>query len=463
MADAFEQIWQRLATVDLFGQGGEALPSATDLPLAVTAGAAQMPHVYQDTYIAPLETNMARLLASIPDNASTVETLTAAVYQHQANDPMRAPLNRFLAVISNLYRSFLDDNKRANAGVTLTETLPPLAMFQNDGSSGPFTMPVDDVISIIGGEVGVVSLPATYANDPIIWASLTHEVCGHDVTHADAGLLDELTAGVATAFAGAPSDPSIARDDLASLWGYWMDEAVADVYGLLNMGPIFATNLAFFFVALNKLGGGTAELRMVSGFDRGDPKKMLDPHPTDILRLHLAIGVIDTLTGLALADRTRYIADLEALAATLAKGATVQLVGHVPAAGGGLAPLQVKVPLAYMQQSARNVGGYIASAKLVALNDHGIQDIETWDDGDEARATIIRDALLAGKSIVSQGDDAQLLAGTTLALLQKPDQYDAFTVQLNAALDESFATDPFWGMPPKDPIYLRYPKKLSLG
>ena len=462
MADAFDQIWQRLATIDLFGAAGDALPAAADLPQAVIAGGVQMPHVYQATYVQPLETNMPRMLAAIADSASTVETVTGAVYQHQAGDPMRAPLNRFLAVISNLYRSFLDDNKRANAGVALTETLPPLAMFQNDGSSGPFTIPVDDVIGLFGGEVGVVSLPATYANDPIIWASLTHEVCGHDVTHADTGLLEELTAGVATAFAGSPSDPSITRDDLANLWGYWMDEAVADVYGLLNMGPIFATNLAFFFVALNKVGGGTAELRMVSGFDRNDPKRMLDPHPTDILRLHLAIGVIDTLTGLALADRTRYIADLEALAKKLANGATIQLVGNMPSAGG-LAPLQVKVPLAYMQQSARNVGGYIASAKLTALNAHGIQDIETWDDGDETRATVVRDALLAGKSIVSQGDDAQLLAGTTLALLQKPDQYDAFTARLNDALDESFATDPFWGMPPKDPIYLRYPKKLSLG
>ena len=45
-------------------------------------------------------------------------------------------------------------------------------------------------------EIGIVSLPATYRDHPAIWSVLSHEVCGHDVVHADAGLLAEMTEAV---------------------------------------------------------------------------------------------------------------------------------------------------------------------------------------------------------------------------------------------------------------------------
>jgi hypothetical protein len=53
------------------------------------------------------------------------------------------------------------------------------------------------------------------------------------------------------------------------------------------------------------------------------------------------------------------------------------------------------------------------------------------------------------------GDDAQLLAGATLAALNKPDTYTAINSALNDALDFSFANDPIWGTPKPDPIFLR--------
>jgi hypothetical protein len=112
--------------------------------------------VYQQSYVVPLEAALPRLEAAARrGSAVTVETLTAAIYDHQAGDPLSEPLERFLAVISDLYRSFLDHDKRRKIGVQLTETLPPLAMFQNDGSQGPFTIPVDQVNQLIGGSVGV--------------------------------------------------------------------------------------------------------------------------------------------------------------------------------------------------------------------------------------------------------------------------------------------------------------------
>ena len=428
------------------------------------AGAPFLPQTYAEAYTKPLEADLRRLISlARRGDPTAAETLTGAVYQHAPDSPNAAALDRFLAVISNMYRSFLDKDKRASAGVSLVEALPPLAMFQHDGGDGPFTLPVDDVQQLIGSKVGVVSMPATYAPHPVIWAALAHETGGHDVTHADAGLLTELGNGIAAAFAGMAVDPSISRDQLAQLWSYWIDEASADVYGLLNIGPAFAPNLAAFFAALNaRATGGPPSLRMDSGFQANDPNQILDPHPTDIVRLHLAIGVIESLAGLAADKRSSYVQMIEGIAAMLGNGSMVKIVGNIPISDNQLQPFEAAVPLAVMQQAARNVGGYIATARLNALNGHSIQDIETWDDNDERVAQTINTALAAGKPVVSLGDDAQLLAGATLALLDQPGKYKAVTEALNAALDKSFQTDPIWGVPTADAAYIRYAKKLAL-
>jgi hypothetical protein len=247
------------------------------------------------------------------------------------------------------------------------------------------------------------------------------------------------------------------------LWSYWIDEASADAYGLLNIGPAFAPNLAAFFAALNaRETHGKPALRMVSGFSRFDPNKVLDPHPTDIVRLHLAIGATESLAGLSTVARSQYVQDIEDLAQKLADGDMVTIVGNIPVDRDQFQPFEVKVPLAVMQQAARNVGGYIVTARLNALKQHTIQEIETWDDADEAKALAVKAAMLAGNSAVTLGDDAQLLAGATLALLEQPAKYDTVTKALNDGLDGSFQRDPIWGMRPADAVYIRYARELAL-
>lgn len=464
MADGFDALCARLTQIDLFGTAGEAMPAGTSLAKAVEQAAPILPHHYRDSYTGPLQQALPRLMQLPSSDRHKVEAFTGAVYQHGSSDATTKPLNRFLALVSDLYRSFLDKDKRSSVGVPLAESLPPLAMFQYDGGRGPFTLAIDDVQQQIGGSVGVVSMPATYAPHPVIWAAMCHEVGGHDVARADAGLLGELANGMPSAFAGLPNIAAISRSQLAQLWAHWIDEAVADIYGLLNLGPAFVPNLAAFIGALNARGsGGAPSLRVMSGFAQDDPKRILDVHPTDILRLHLGIGAIESLSGLSAAARSAYIQQISDLAGRLGSGDTVRIAGYI--AGGGsssLQPLQADIPLPFLQQAARSVGGYIATAKLAALKGQSIQDIETWDDADEDETGRIRDALLAGRPIAGLGDDAQLLAGATLALLQVPQQYDAVTNALNEGLDESFASDPYWGSAPVDAAYIRYAADLSL-
>src|SRR6195952_4548992 len=176
----------------------------------------------------------------------------------------------------------------------------------------------------LGTATSVVSLPQSYRDHPIIWSSLTHEVCGHDIVHADEQLVPELVAGIRALFCPQGFNPyaeSLEGDELnALIWSYWIDEAVADVYGVLNMGPTFAINLgAFLYAFIN---------RSLVKFDRdplpvpslqtasgpGNDDRRMDNHPTDILRLHLAIGVIESLTGLSSDKKNEYIDDIKAVA-----------------------------------------------------------------------------------------------------------------------------------------------------
>src|SRR5215472_12049877 len=109
MADTIDRICSILAEIDMFGSGGEPLPALDVLSKAVGDAAPLLPHVYTASYAQPLSGAMQRLVSLMGSkDPTTLETLTAAVYQHRTGDPLAVPLNQFIAVISDLYRSFLD-------------------------------------------------------------------------------------------------------------------------------------------------------------------------------------------------------------------------------------------------------------------------------------------------------------------------------------------------------------------
>jgi hypothetical protein len=137
---------------------------------------------------------------------------------------------------------------------------------------------------------------------------------------------------------------------------------------------------------------------------------------------------------------------VEAVAKALAGGATeISVAGLVQISHDDWMPIKETMKLSDAATAARQVGRIIASGQFKALNDHSIQDIETWDDADEEIAQSIAGQILRNESVIGRGDDAQLLAGVTLAVLQRPDLYDAAGALLNAALDDSYLRDPIWG------------------
>ena len=462
----FEAFFEKLTKLNLFGAAPPSppfgkKPTVAKLQKAMTPGAQLLPTVFRDGYATPLQQNLTSVLAQLGQDLTSIEAITGAVYQ-QAQKTGKPQLQRFLAVISDLYRSFLSKKRRIAANFPLVETVPPLAMFQNKGDDGPFTIPSDDIKSLLGAAIGVVSMPAVYRDHPVLWTALSHETGGHDVIHADVNLMPEMRAGVRQALGGPATISSpgnlTQKQIIALLWDYWMDEAAADIYGVMNVGPIFGHNLAVFFSALNAPAGKTSSpsLRTQSGFDSNDPQKLLDPHPTDLLRLSLIQGAVQSLTGLAKGAITSYSADYDALAKICAPGATkIDIAGNVLLGPGQHVPVQASFPLADMQDAAFKAGAFIATAKFNALSQHSIQDIETWSDLDEQTAQSIATALKNNTSVAGLGDDAQLLAGANIALFADPSLYVSVTQLLNGALDESFANDPFWAKPQPDKAFYR--------
>jgi hypothetical protein len=455
---------QRLTQIDFFATDKRLLPKAkTPAKLAplISDGAAFVPQTYRQNYATPLSQTLPSLLIQLrtaPAQAAIgqLEPYCAPIYQHAKGATtldVGPELRRFLAVVSNLYRSFLSAKKRMSANVPTVTDVPPLAFFQSNGDQGPYTITSETMQRLLGTPVSVVSLPGSYRLDPIIWASLTHEVCGHDVAHADPDLIPELVNGVRALFKTPSFRPgvSLTGDALSALiWSYWIDEAVADVYGLLNMGPSFPFNLGAFFSALThqvfvnrgQQAPPLTSLRMSSG--PGDDNKM-DEHPTDILRLHLAIGVIESLPQLSPAKRQAYIGAVEAVAQLAANGGnSIQLEGLVEVSHTDWRMVDTQISLQQAQAAARQVGAFIATAKLNALGGKSIQDIETWDDTDETTAANVSTRIAGNESIVGAGDDAQLLAGATMAVLANPSLYDQATRLLNDGLDDSYQHDPIW-------------------
>jgi hypothetical protein len=472
----FRKLCKEISSIDLFGRDRSAfrpLRSRSEIIKVFETGAVYLPIAYRKAYAQFVRDVIPSLLIRVKEIDRShryhyLERLLAPVYAHAppyASPDIRPQLRRFLAVVSNLYRSFNDPNKRKSLNIQVVDTLPPLAFFQVISNQGPYTITTERMAKETGSAVGVVSLPASYRNHPILWSTLAHEVCGHDVVHTDPTLIPELVKEVRKLFVGrnfSPREKPDINNLNALLWSYWIDEAVSDVYAIMNMGPTYALILIALISSmvmrdqiesgsrkgLGKLPNKSEPLDV----DRGDMR--MDGHPTDILRPYVALGAIEALKGLSSKVRKAYSkAVVEAADLTSGDQNTISFQGLVEVTHTNSVMINERVPLRSMQLAARKVGKFIATHRLSAYSGASVQDIETWDDDDERIAMKIAQYMLSGKPVIAQGDDAQLLAGANLAALSDPKRYRACSKLLELALDDSFSRDPIWAGPRLDLVF----------
>ena len=186
----FTALYDQFFRIDFTGNEPGIRPklaNAGDVQAATAKGAPLLPLVYRQGFAAPMDAALPHVLDNLAHEMASgektkaeaqtrLEVLYGPVYQH-ASGLTRVntgpQLKRFLAVVSNLFRSFSDANKRAAAGVNLVTLTPPLACFQADtGRQGPYTIESDLMQQHLGIDIGIVSLPATYRDHPVIWSVL---------------------------------------------------------------------------------------------------------------------------------------------------------------------------------------------------------------------------------------------------------------------------------------------------
>jgi len=302
----------------------------------------------------------ARILAMDPGRGGAARLLldlAQAVLQRGEGYQARATA-AFQEVVSDLYAGFLSAEDRRGVKPPDHGVLPPLVRW-GPAETGPYTWPAT-VTAKFDVKAALVSLPAGNAGGGLLaWPALAHETAGHDILEADEGLREELSRAVKRQVLAARIDPAVA--------GYWserIDEAAADVLGVLNMGPAAAVGLVGYFRALNGVWRGTPELRSVGHEE--------DPHPADIARAYLAAETV-RLLSFSGAERwaDRLIAEADRDLEQVRFG-------------------DVAVPAGVAKASAAAVARAIVKTRMTALEGRALGEIQDWRDRDEAIVSTLR-------------------------------------------------------------------------
>jgi len=336
----------------------------------------------------------------------------------------------FQEVVSDLYDGFLSEEDRAGklTGRPIDPPtygiIPPLVKF-GSADAGPYTWPASATKELLGMGCGIVSLPPAQLKGGLIaWSTLGHETAGHDVTHADEGLLEELAQKVHDAVMS-----KFNSMELANYWASCIDESSADVCGYLNMGPSLGGGLIGYFRAL-----GNGKLRTIGYSD--------DPHPIDLLRGYLAAAAVKRLHFKDAALWSQMIT-----AETRKDNGTLYFVDSE----GNLSPFPVSLNLAI--QSTEVVAQAIMESKLDVLQGHSLQEIQDWTDDDQAIVDNLTTTLQMEGSLPAslRGPGfyaAYVIAASTQAALQKGAKISVLFNQMVRFLSAMHTENPTWSPMP---------------
>ncbi len=351
--------------------------------------------------------------AVLLDAAKVGDTVIGAVTNWHKTS-LRPAMATFSAVGTAISASF---------GGNEEERLPPLVTFAPTSFWGPHTINPAKAVPITGSKIGIVSMPWSYADQPLLWIALSHEIGGHDTLNRRPHLMHELRESFL-------HDAAFQKKTHGwnSAWCRFLEEATADVCGILGAGPAFAVSLIAWLAAVPRAGVtatplGAATVGM-SFFLRGG--LINDDHPPDLLRLYSAIGVVEVLEHLSPATRKSWISRLEAVALEAAGGS--KIIDTYDEAGA----LTRRYDLSTLAEAARAAGHHIATVKLASLGHKSIQSIKTWTDEDESQAEAVKAACIADQACATT--PLHLIAGATLAVFTQGIAYDVASRWLLAEL-----------------------------
>lgn len=401
----------------------------------VEDGRALLPARYHQPYVDVLDQAVKQaetLLATLGPRAhvkrkaifdqleSVFSVLAAPIVQlRSAGD--KEDIRAFISVVSNIYRRFMDDSKIEGMAKTAFPwpELDPLAFF-GPGGGGPYTLAPTAELPL-----AIVCKPQDQRGCLPMWLPDGHEVGGHVIHTAVSGLEKELSqtleAAIKLAFeegrikAGSvnmPRTTSLIRrsgvttisleDFMLKVWKAWAHETFSDVAGVLNMGPMFA-NALIIFLAVQRTTGG---INPVSEYDK---RSGFSDHPTDLVRVLLAIEVVKKLD---FPDAANYANALLQRLKQAHKGALPQTIGWVDSSGAKV----IEIPLSEMEAILPVVAEAMLNTPLESLSNRCPSSIVRWTKRDEelVRATV-SPLIRASKQIDDAAEARHVIAASLLA------------------------------------------------
>jgi hypothetical protein len=391
----------------------------------------RIPPAYRDTVFLPFTRKLdqlgisgySRILVQDPNREGLAGLLLdiAQALLQQGESYAELATDAFEEVVSDLYDGFLSAEDRRGVLPPDRGTLAPLVKWGNP-DFGPYTWPVDATASF-GVQAAVVSMPPAHARKGLVaWGALAHETAGHDIQHADTGLLPELADSLHQALGPLGFG-------LADYWAERIDETASDVVGILNMGPAAGIALVSYFRALNAAYGGDAALR--SEGPSGDP------HPADVLRGYLAA---ETVSLLRFSGHTKWASAI--LEETQKDAGMIVLAGTA-----------VTSDLAY--QSAKAVARTLVLHKSRSLEQHALGDIQNWTDPDERKVKALRRVLRTASALPAELAEglyaAHVVAAAIVEALSGGADIALLFERALALLKVMHDRNPVWG-----PLYVRH-------
>jgi len=301
--------------------------------------------------------------------------------------------NAFQEVISDLYDGFLADVNRVSreTGRPIKPpdrgVLAPLVKWGNP-EAGPYTWTGDATIGV-QMKAAIVSLPPNVRLGGLLaWSALPHETAGHDILHADNGLLQELGNIVYNAIVTNMNNNTF----LANYWKQCIDETASDVLGLLNGGPTIGMGLVGYFRGLR---AGT-----LSNIGYMPPA---DAHPIDILRGILAARVVAQMPftdaqAWANAIRQEVNKDLQTL--MLIDPSTNQ---------------RIQLITENAVRSAEIVADTIMNTKLSSIEGHSLKEIQNWNEEDQRASEELGNLIVSGADLPANYKNSGYMAAHALA------------------------------------------------
>lgn len=357
-------------------------------------------------------------------------------------------LKQFSAVVEDFYVQPLlaliaaipADKTPQNRGQPPVSHLPatdkPVATFSDQQTLGFHTISPDVMDRIISSPVGLVSMPTSYAGFPILWVALAHEICGHDIAQAF-DRKPETRSRLVTELQNSLSTITDLNEEWRGVWQTWLEEAVADVYGMVFLGPHFAVGMAAWLSVTNTYSaqyppealGGLTNSFWVDGDE-------VSEHPPNLIRMHILEGALQALSEEPQSVIGKYFDMLTAMIREAGAGrSTVMVIDR------NQGEAMFAYDAAPIIEDARKIGRYIASVKLKTLGSYSAAQLLPWTKEQKDKTAAFCEICLGNNNNVTeqitgrQFTSRHMLAGALMAVADNP----ALIIQINDRLQQGLS------------------------